>query len=144
MVNESLENIPLLENFVRGDDRYRNSRFKLCPNIAKVSTYYEDVSADGTGRKSQNYDSRLCLCFTMCISEYTSLWESVFLHTFKLKCLLQGSWIVKQSVGKTACLVGEALDITYYASDIYIEVRCTMCSFVSIDVSNTTCKEVAF
>ena len=35
----------------------------------------------------------------------------------------QGSWIVKQSVGKTACLIGEALEITYHTGKNYIEVR---------------------
>lgn len=34
----------------------------------------------------------------------------------------QGSWIVKQSVGKTACLIGEALEITYHTGKNYIEV----------------------
>lgn len=30
---------------------------------------------------------------------------------------------MKQSVGKSACLVGEALDITYFSSDNYLEVN---------------------
>lgn len=68
MANKLLQDIPLLEGFVRGDDHYRNSRFKLCPHVAK------------------------------------------------------GSWIVKQSVGKSACLVGEALDINYFSSDNYLEM----------------------
>ncbi|KAG0586121.1 hypothetical protein KC19_2G065900 [Ceratodon purpureus] len=68
MANKQLKDMPLLESFVRGDNHYRNSRFKLCPHVAK------------------------------------------------------GSWIVKQSVGKSACLVGEALDITYYSSDNYLEL----------------------
>ncbi|KAJ7560195.1 hypothetical protein O6H91_04G118000 [Diphasiastrum complanatum] len=63
-----LESSPLLNNFVNGDDQYRDSRFKLIPNIAT------------------------------------------------------GSWIVKQSVGKTACLVGEALEINYYRGENYIEL----------------------
>jgi hypothetical protein len=63
-----LSDSPLLENFVNGDNRYRNSRFKLIPNIAK------------------------------------------------------GSWIVKQSVGKTACLIGEALEISYYNGKNYLEL----------------------
>lgn len=68
MANKRLQDIPLLESFVRGDKYYRNSRFKLCPHVAK------------------------------------------------------GSWIVKQSVGKSACLVGEALDITYFSCDNYLEL----------------------
>jgi hypothetical protein len=63
-----LSDSPLLENFVNGDNRFRNSRFKLIPNIAK------------------------------------------------------GSWIVKQSVGKTACLIGEALEISYYHGKNYLEL----------------------
>jgi hypothetical protein len=63
-----LSDSPLLENFVNGDNRFRNSRFKLIPNIAK------------------------------------------------------GSWIVKQSVGKTACLIGEALEISYHNGKNYLEL----------------------
>jgi hypothetical protein len=40
----------------------------------------------------------------------------------KLASCEQGSWIVKQSVGKTACLIGEALEITYHTGKNYIEV----------------------
>jgi hypothetical protein len=36
--------------------------------------------------------------------------------------IAKGSWIVKQSVGKTACLIGEALEITYHTDKHYIEV----------------------
>ena len=34
----------------------------------------------------------------------------------------QGSWIVKQSVGKKACLVGQALEINYFRGSNYLEV----------------------
>ena len=37
MMEIPLENVPLLEGFVKGDDAYRNSRFKLIPYISKVS-----------------------------------------------------------------------------------------------------------
>ncbi|XP_074570833.1 protein ENHANCED DISEASE RESISTANCE 2-like [Curcuma longa] len=37
MMDGPLENVPLLQNFVRGDDAYRNSRFKLIPYISKGS-----------------------------------------------------------------------------------------------------------
>jgi hypothetical protein len=68
MITQPVSDFPLLENFVRGDDHYRNASFKLIPHIAK------------------------------------------------------GSWIVKQSVGKTACLIGEALEITYHTDKNYIEL----------------------
>ncbi|KAL3701866.1 hypothetical protein R1sor_019888 [Riccia sorocarpa] len=68
MMNRRLADDPILEKFVNGDDRFRNSRFKLIPHIAK------------------------------------------------------GSWIVKQSVGKTACLIGQALTINYHTGDNYIEL----------------------
>lgn len=68
MMDCPIENVPLLENFVKGDDAYRNSRFKIIPHIAK------------------------------------------------------GSWIVKQSVGKTACLVGQALEINYPRGSNYLEL----------------------
>lgn len=68
MMDTPLVNVPLLERFVKGDDAYRNSRFKLIPYISK------------------------------------------------------GSWIVKQSVGKKACLVGQALNINYFCGSNYIEL----------------------
>lgn len=36
MLDSPLEKVPLLESFVRGDDVFRNSRFKLIPYISKV------------------------------------------------------------------------------------------------------------
>lgn len=36
MTFKQLEDDPLLEKFVNGDDRFRNARFKLIPHIAKV------------------------------------------------------------------------------------------------------------
>ncbi|XP_038972305.1 protein ENHANCED DISEASE RESISTANCE 2-like isoform X1 [Phoenix dactylifera] len=68
MMDTPLENVPLLESFVKGDDAFRNSRFKLIPYISK------------------------------------------------------GSWIVKQSVGKKACLVGQALASHYFRGSNYLEV----------------------
>ncbi|XP_058004227.1 protein ENHANCED DISEASE RESISTANCE 2 isoform X2 [Hevea brasiliensis] len=68
MMTTPLEDAPLLESFVKGDDTYRNSRFKLIPYISK------------------------------------------------------GSWIVKQSVGKTACLIGQALEINYFHGKNYLEL----------------------
>ncbi|KAL5998349.1 hypothetical protein ACLOJK_009289 [Asimina triloba] len=68
MMNTPLESVPLLNNFVNGDDAFRNARFKLIPYISK------------------------------------------------------GSWIVKQSVGKKACLVGQALEINYFHGKNYLEL----------------------
>ncbi|KAH7662663.1 Bet v1-like protein [Dioscorea alata] len=76
MMDTPLETIPLLKSFVKGDDAYRNSRFKLIPYISK------------------------------------------------------GSWIVKQSVGKKACLVGQGLRINYFSGKNYLEV--------GIDVGSST------
>lgn len=76
MMDTPLEDSPLLESFVKGDDAYRNSRFKLIPYISK------------------------------------------------------GSWIVKQSVGKKACLIGQALEINYFRGKNYIEL--------GIDIGSST------
>ncbi|RDY00520.1 Protein ENHANCED DISEASE RESISTANCE 2-like protein, partial [Mucuna pruriens] len=75
-VKSPLEDNPLLQSFVDGDDAYRNSRFKLIPYIS------------------------------------------------------QGSWIVKQSVGKKACLVGQALEVLYIRGKNYLEM--------DIDVGSST------
>jgi len=37
MMNTPVEDAPLLESFIKGDDAFRNSRFKLIPYISKVS-----------------------------------------------------------------------------------------------------------
>ncbi|XP_073002690.1 protein ENHANCED DISEASE RESISTANCE 2-like isoform X2 [Typha latifolia] len=76
MMDSPLEKVPLLERFVKGDDAFRNSRFKLIPYISK------------------------------------------------------GSWIVKQSVGKKAGLVGLALEIHYFRGSNYLEL--------AIDVGSST------
>ncbi|KAK9280269.1 hypothetical protein L1049_013957 [Liquidambar formosana] len=76
MMNTPVEDAPLLESFIKGDDAYRNSRFKLIPYISK------------------------------------------------------GSWIVKQSVGKKACLVGQALEINYFHGKNYLEL--------GIDIGSST------
>ncbi|XP_009626094.1 protein ENHANCED DISEASE RESISTANCE 2-like isoform X1 [Nicotiana tomentosiformis] len=76
MLRSPLEETPLLERFVNGDDSFRNSRFKLIPYISK------------------------------------------------------GSWIVKQSVGKKACLVGQALEVHYFRGKNYLEL--------GIDVGSST------
>ncbi|XP_072057084.1 protein ENHANCED DISEASE RESISTANCE 2-like isoform X5 [Arachis hypogaea] len=43
---------------------------------------------------------------------------------------IQGSWIVKQSVGKKACLVGQALEIHYFQGKNYLEL--------GIDIGSST------
>jgi len=40
----------------------------------------------------------------------------------RISCLYQGSWIVKQSVGKKACLVGQALEMHHIRGKNYLEV----------------------
>ncbi|KAK4707364.1 hypothetical protein R3W88_033091 [Solanum pinnatisectum] len=65
MLTSPLEETPLLERFVNGDDSFRNSRFKLIPYISKI---------------------------------------------------------VKQSVGKKACLVGQALEVHYFLGRNYLEL----------------------
>ncbi|EXB51750.1 hypothetical protein L484_002655 [Morus notabilis] len=42
----------------------------------------------------------------------------------------KGSWIVKQSVGKKACLVGQALEVHYFRGKNYLELE--------IDVGSST------
>ena len=37
MLKTPLEETPLLQDFVNGDDAFRNSRFKLIPYISKAS-----------------------------------------------------------------------------------------------------------
>ncbi|XP_048444930.1 protein ENHANCED DISEASE RESISTANCE 2-like isoform X2 [Pyrus x bretschneideri] len=76
MMNSPVEDTPLLESFIKGDDAYRNSRFKLIPYISK------------------------------------------------------GPWIVKQSVGNKACLIGQAFKINYFHGKNYLEL--------GIDVGSST------
>ncbi|CAL0324211.1 unnamed protein product [Lupinus luteus] len=68
MMTTPVEDTPLLESFIKGDDAFRNSRFKLIPYIST------------------------------------------------------GSWIVRQSVGKKACLVGQALEMNYFQGKNYMEL----------------------
>ncbi|XP_062171454.1 protein ENHANCED DISEASE RESISTANCE 2 [Alnus glutinosa] len=76
IMNTPVADAPLLESFIKGDDAYRNSRFKLVPYISK------------------------------------------------------GSWIVKQCVGKKACLIGQALEINYFHGENYLEL--------GIDIGSST------
>ena len=76
MLKTPLEETPLLDRFVNGDDAFRNARFKLIPYISK------------------------------------------------------GSWIVKQSVGRKSCLIGQALEVNYFRGKNYLEL--------DIDVGSST------
>lgn len=100
MTRTPLEENPGVHRFVNGDDAYRNSRFKLIPHISKVSTRLLQKM-----HRMIYYSSDVFLTFN-------NAWN----------LLPQGSWIVKQSVGKKACLVGQALEVRYYRGNNYFEV----------------------
>lgn len=90
----------LLQRFVDGDDEFRNSRLKLIPSVPKVVLY-----------------SHFNLIFYL-IKLAAPL---IFLLLISLS-VLQGSWIVRQSVGSTPCLLGKAVDCTYIRGPNYLEV----------------------
>ncbi|KAL6552788.1 hypothetical protein OROHE_008152 [Orobanche hederae] len=121
MVKTPLEETPLLERFVIGDDAFRNSRFKLIPYISKrflreipgkCGLPVPDILRAGGLR----WQPHLAL-----LSASTGLTQ--------LDCS-DGSWIVKQSVGRKACLVGQALEINYFRGKNYLEL--------GIDVGSST------
>lgn len=43
MMNTPVEDSPMLESFIKGDNAFRNSRFKLIPYISKVSKLITDA-----------------------------------------------------------------------------------------------------
>lgn len=43
--------------------------------------------------------------------------------------MMQGSWIVRQSVGSTPCLLGKAVDCNYIRGPTYLEVSPHFVSF---------------
>lgn len=53
MMTAPVEDSPLLESFIKGDDAYRNSRFKLIPYISKVSTAIDCCISMGLEPKRQ-------------------------------------------------------------------------------------------
>ncbi|KAB1226254.1 Protein ENHANCED DISEASE RESISTANCE 2 [Morella rubra] len=58
-------------------------------------------------------------------------WKSEKGMVFKLiPYISKGSWIVKQSVGKKACLIGQALEINYFHGKNYLEL--------GIDIGSST------
>lgn len=60
MMDTPLEDSPLLESFVNGDDAYRNSRFKLIPYISKVC-FLQIESEQITFHIRLTYFSQSCL-----------------------------------------------------------------------------------
>lgn len=58
----------------------------------------------------------LILCFTI---ETGYVW---FMSLSIIYGTMQGSWIVRQSVGSTPCLLGKAVDCNYIRGPKYLEV----------------------
>lgn len=52
MMNTPVEDAPLLESFIKGDDAYRNSRFKLIPYISKVGKSSDCCDSVGLEEKA--------------------------------------------------------------------------------------------
>lgn len=72
------------------------------------------------------YHIYLRLYLATCLSEGHSRWALIcraMLNRLDFAPFWQGSWIVKQSVGKKACLVGQALEINYFRGANYLEVK---------------------
>jgi Protein ENHANCED DISEASE RESISTANCE 2, C-terminal len=100
----------LLQQFVDGDDEFRNSRFKIIPSVPKVLLF------------SKVFVRRLL----MQEFEFFLLLELTYSYS------TQGSWIVRQSVGAKPCLVGKAVDITYIRGPSYLEVTLSFCFSLSV------------
>lgn len=92
----------LLQRFVDGDDEFRNSRFKLIPSVPKVSISF-----------------LLQLILSITPDYPLKGFVSSFLDS---SLFMQGSWIVRQSVGSSPCLLGKAVDCTYIRRPKYLEV----------------------
>jgi hypothetical protein len=99
-VTNSLKKGSLLQRFFDGDDEFRNSRLKLIPAVPKVCFVKNKVM----------YDAPISCTLQL-----------HFDSTTKTKNL-QGSWIVRQSVGSTPCLLGKAVDCSYVRGPGYLEV----------------------
>lgn len=60
---------------------------------------------------------------------------------------MQGSWIVRQSVGSTPCLLGKAVDCNYIRGPKYLEVKTDyylhmckyICTWIYADTKMHTC-----
>lgn len=103
-VMKQLEPGSLLQHFVDGDDEFRNSRLKLIPSVPKVR-------------------SRSALA--------APLAQNLLRRALSASPPVQGSWIVRQSVGSTPCLLGKAVDCTYIRGSTYLEVG-NPCSFQTL------------
>jgi hypothetical protein len=86
----------LLQRFIDGDDGFRNSRLKLIPSVPKVIINN--------------------------LSHPAILVPSPDKHN-DLGYILQGTWIVRQSVGSTPCMIGKAVDCNYFRGEKYLEVH---------------------
>ena len=100
-VTSSLKKGSLLQRFFDGDDDFRNSRLKLIPSVPKVSSH------------------------TAAMLIFFVFLDFILPLKWKMKNL-QGSWIVRQSVGSTPCLLGKAVDCSYVRGPGYLEVSQVM------------------
>ncbi|KAH9752876.1 protein ENHANCED DISEASE RESISTANCE 2 [Citrus sinensis] len=50
----------------------------------------------------------------------------------------KGSWIVRQSVGSTPCLLGKAVDCNYIRGPKYLEVNALGISIIDVDIGSST------
>lgn len=75
MMSTPLEECPLLEKFVNGDDAYRNSRFKLIPYISKVSVQKQAVKMGDMTWTPLSLKNTICffyICVCMILSSIFS------------------------------------------------------------------------
>ncbi|KAF7139653.1 hypothetical protein RHSIM_Rhsim07G0137200 [Rhododendron simsii] len=104
----------LLQRFVDGDDEFRTSRLKLIPGCPKVKARR---AMAGCVVEPPEF---------LCIDDIPEgwCWEGGN-RDFVLEELSgQGSWIVRQSVGSTPCLLGKAIDCNYIRGPKYLEIDC--------------------
>ncbi|KAF3660087.1 Protein ENHANCED DISEASE RESISTANCE 2-like [Capsicum annuum] len=100
-VMKELTSGSLLQRFVDGDDEFRNSRMKLIPSVPKFFSS-ESLLA-------------LCIEISASIPEFEVAKLTSVMH-------MKGSWIVRQSVGSTPCLLGKAVDCNYIRGPKYLEI----------------------
>ncbi|KAF7829157.1 protein ENHANCED DISEASE RESISTANCE 2-like isoform X1 [Senna tora] len=110
----------LLQRFVDGDDEFRNSRFKLIPSVPKKDILMSSAII------------HLCLLYAVLrnltiwladLAHNVSLWSGVQSLSITMPIVkMQGSWIVRQSVGSTPCLLGKAVDCNYIRGPKYLEI----------------------
>ncbi|KAK6158393.1 hypothetical protein DH2020_005707 [Rehmannia glutinosa] len=95
----------LLQRFVDGDDEFRNSRLKLIPSVPKLALDAGDMVA---------FWDWFCCVSSHCRNIHAAQYSTIMLD--------QGSWIVRQSVGSTPCLLGKAVDCNYIRGPKYLEI----------------------